>query len=398
MRNINIAIVGLGGRGYGNLETILNIDGVKVVGLCDVYEDRIDKATDFICEKGGEKPFRSTDYRDVISRDDVEAVMVFSSWRSHIKIAVDAMRAGKAIGMEVGGAYSIDECFELVETWEETKVPFMFLENSCYGKNELFVKNMVDDGLFGEIVHCHGAYAHDLREEVTTGKECRHYRLNEYINRNCENYPTHDLGPISKILGINKGNRMVRLVSMASKAAGLEQYINDRKDTIVNKDLIGQKFKQGDIVNTLITCSGGQTISLTLDTTLPRSYSREFTVRGTKGMYEENTNSVFLDGDKERPKSCEHYRMNFDNAWKFEEKYLPDIWKNITDEIIESHHGGTDYFVFSDFFRCLREGLPMPIDVYDAASLMSISCLSEESIAKGNIPVEIPDFTKNRQK
>ena len=397
MRKINVAIVGLGSRGYVNLETILRIDGVNVVGISDAYKDRIEKATLAICEAGGERPFSSTDYRDVISKADVEAVMIFSSWQSHIRIAIDAMKAGKAVGMEVGGAYSIDECFELVKAWEETRVPFMFLENCCYGKNEMLIKNMVDDGLFGEIVHCHGAYAHDLRREIATGKECRHYRLNEYLNRNCENYPTHDLGPIAKILGINNGNRMIRLVSMASKAAGLEQYINDRKDTIANKELIGQKFSQGDIVTTLITCSGGQTISLKLDTTLPRSYSREFTVRGTKGMYEENTNSVFLDGDKEAFNAAEHYLENFNSAKKFEEKYLPDIWKNITNEIIESGHGGMDYFVFSDFFERLREDLPMPIDVYDAASWMCISCLSEESIAKGNVPVEIPDFTVNRQ-
>ena len=190
---------------------------------------------------------------------------------------------------------------------------------------------------------------------------------------------------------------MTRLVSVSSKAMGAERYINDRADSFVNRDLIGKKFKQGDIVNTLITCENGETISLTLDTTLPRSYSREFTVRGTKGMYEENTNSIFLDGDKEGD-SFKQYKEIFGNAEKFEDKYLPDYWKNITERQIKIGHGGMDYFVFKAFFDAVRENKPMPIDVYDAAAWMCITALSEYSIANGNAPVDIPDFTDGEWK
>lgn len=398
MRNIKVAMIGLGQRGGGNLNLILNLPDVMVVAVSDYCEDRVKKAADTVEEKTGIRPFESSDYHEVLEMKEVEAVIVCTSWATHVQVTVDAMKAGKAVGMEVGGAYYLEECQELVDAYEETKVPFMFLENCCYGKNEMLVSNMVEDGVLGEIVHCHGAYGHDLREEICTGKENRHYRLNEYINRNCENYPTHELGPIAKILRINKGNRMVKLVSVSSKAAGLEQYVNDRKDTIENKDLIGQKFNQGDIVNTIITCENGETISLRLDTTLPRSYSREFTVRGTKGMYEENTNSVFLDGDEEDFDTRKFYKEHFDTAVAFEEKYLPDCWKEITEEEINAGHGGMDYFLFCDFFQRLREGKEMPIDVYDAAAWMCITCLSEQSIAGGCVPVEIPDFTKGAWK
>lgn len=272
----------------------------------------------------------------------------------------------------------------------------MMLENCCYGKTELLVTSMVRDGLFGEIVHCHGAYRHDLREEIVTGKENHHYRLNNYINRNCDNYPTHNLGPIAKLLDINRGNRMVSLVSVGSKSAGLNQYINDRKDTIENKNLINQKFNQSDIVNTIITCANGETITLTLDTCLPRSYSREFNINGTKGMYEENTNSVFLDGDEEQFQTVKHYKKVIDNATKYEERYLPDIWKNITKEEKKSGHGGMDVFVLAAFFDAIEHNTPMPIDVYDTASWMAISCLSEQSILLGGAPVTIPDFTNGK--
>lgn len=398
MRDINVAVVGIGARGHGNLKTILNIEGVKVKAVCDIYEDRCQDAVDIVKEKGQPAPFTSLDYKDVITRDDVEAVLIFTNWEVHIKIAIDSMRAGKAVGMEVGGATSLDECFELVKCYEETKMPIMLLENCCYGKDELLVRNIARDGLFGEIAHCHGAYGHDLRVEITEGKEKRHYRLDHYTRRNCENYPTHELGPIAKILDINRGNRMVKMVSFASKAVGLKSFVEERKDTIVNKDLIGRVFNQGDVINTLITCANGETISLKLDTTLPRSYSREFTVRGTKGCYEQNTNTLFFDGDKEDFNTVQYYKDNIDNAAAYEDKYLPDYWKDITPEQIEMGHGGMDIFVFRAFFNALSENKPMPIDVYDAASWMCITALSEESIAKGGVTLDIPDFTNGEWK
>ncbi len=398
LRNVNVAVIGLGQRGSVNLKLFLKLPAVTVVAVSDLCEDRCKDAADMVEESTGVRPLEIPDYREVLKRDDVEAVVICTSWATHVQVTIDAMKAGKAVGMEVGGAYSLEECYELVEAYEETKTPFMFLENCCYGKNEMLVTNMVEAGLFGEVVHCHGAYGHDLREEICTGKEKRHYRLHEYINRNCENYPTHELGPIAKILKINRGNRMVKLVSVSSKAVGLEQYVNERKDTIENKALIGQKFKQGDMVNTLITCENGETISLRLDTTLPRSYSREFTVHGTKGLYEENTNSVFLDGDREDFNTNKFYKEHYDTAKAFEEQYLPSYWKEITEEKIKAGHGGMDYFLFSDFFRRLRDGREMPIDVYDAAAWMCVTCLSEQSIAGGCMPIDVPDFTKGAWK
>jgi len=398
MDKVRIGVIGVGCRGFDHVRLLSKLPDVEMTAVCDLYEDRCEKTSDYLVEEGFEKPFLTTDYKEVLTRENVDAVLITANWEAHSEIAVAAMKAKKTVALEVGGAMSVDECWDLVNTYEETKTPIMFLENCCYGKYELLVQNLVRDGRFGEIVHCHGAYAHDLREEVAGGKENRHYRLQHYLNRNCENYPTHELGPIAKILDINRGNKMNRLVAVASKAAGMKQYVNDRKDTIVNKDLIGAEFKQGDIVNTIITCENGETISLKLDTTLPRSYSREFTVRGTKGMYEENTNTVFIEGDDEQFSSIKHYKQNIDNGLKYEEKYLPDKWKYITKEQFKLGHGGIDYFMHLAFLDAVKNNKPMPIDVYDAASWMCITALSEYSIANGNIPVEIPDFTRGEWK
>lgn len=387
MDKVRIGFVGLGPRGRGLLnDIVLQNPKAQVTAVCDVYSDRTAEGAKLVEEKSGAKPFASDDYRDIVTRDDVDAVVIASAWESHIPIAIAALEAGKKVGMEVGGAYTVEQCFELVKCVERTGVPLMLLENCCYGRRELMVRNMVELGVLGEIVHCAGGYMHDLREEVAFGKERRHYRLRNYINRNCENYPTHELGPIAKVLGINRGNRMVSLVSMASKARGLHEYIMQKKSD--DEELVGTHFNQGDIVSTIIKCAGGETITLSLDTTLPRYYSRGFTVRGTKGMYEEATDSVFLDGGEHSGR-----RENWGNAEKYSEKYEHPIWKAYKESGVQGSHDGMDWLEFDRFFDAILEDKPFEIDVYDAAAWMCITALSEQSIALGGAPVAIPDFT-----
>ena len=185
---------------------------------------------------------------------------------------------------------------------------------------------------------------------------------------------------------------MVSLVSVASKAAGLREFSHDPRNP--DPTLIGQKFAQGDIINTLITCEDGSTISLKLDTTLPRFYSREFTVRGTKGCCLMDINAVLLDDEGleeffDPQLSVEKY---LNNAEQFSE-YLPGIWKDMDKERTRCGHGGMDYLMLREFFRAVREARPMPIDIYDAAAWMVITPLSEQSIARQGAAVEIPDFT-----
>ena len=397
MGKVKIGMVGLGQRGAGLLRTLLAIDDVEIVAVCDLYEDRREQAVKTAQEKRGQTPAAYADFAELLRDGNVQATFIVSSWEAHIKQAIESMRAGKVTAMEVGGAYSLKECEELVAAYEETHTPVMMLENCCYDRFELLSASLVRKGLLGEIVHCHGAYSHDLRDEVLGGNVNRHYRLRNYISRNCENYPTHELGPIAKILGINRGNRMLRLVSVASKARGLEAFEDSDKNP--DPSLKGTKFKQGDIVSTIITCENGETITLTLDTTLPKYYSREFTVRGTKGLTNQEANMVFLESKQSSHEFFEPEKTigkYLNNAEEYKE-YLPDFWKNITQEEMELGHGGMDYFMCLEFVRAVQEGKEMPIDVYDAAAWACITPLSEESIRTGQ-PVEIPDFTHGQYK
>ncbi len=390
MKKIKFAVIGLGARGSQLMNDIFTKNKrADVVALCDKYEDRVDKANKLVEEELGHSAFCTQNYKDIFERDDIDAVVISCDWELHIPIAIDVMEHNIPAIMEVSGAYSIEQCWDLVRCWEKTKTPFWFTENCCYGRRELMALNMVEKGLFGEIIHCSGGYHHDLRKEVAFGKENRHYRLKNYINRNCENYPTHEIGPIAKILNINYGNRMVSLTSTASKAAGMHEYILEKKPE--DTELVNTKFAQGDIITTVIKCAHGQTITLTLDTTLPHYYSRGFTVRGTKGLYEEFTDSVFIDGKDDKFES--EWNQKWGNAKEYEEEYDHPIWKKFVEEGVQGGHGGMDWLQYEAIIDFLIEGTDAWIDVYDAATWMCISVLSEKSISMGSMPVEIPDFT-----
>lgn len=398
MKEINLAVIGCGSRGAHNVLTIMMADkDVNILAVSDPYKEKMDLVAQNIVENGRKEPLKIADYKDILKMEEVNTVLVFTSWETHIKIAIETMNAKKAVGIEVGGARDLEECYELVEAWERTKTPFMMLENCCFGKGELLALKLAREGKFGEVVYCHGAYGHDLRQLMVEEEKNGHYRLSHYKNRNCENYPTHELGPIAKILDINRGNRMVKLVSVSSKSAGLKKYISDRRDSVMPKELIDMDFKQGDILDTLITCENGETISIRLDTTLPRFYSREFTVRGTQGMYEGSTNTLFFDGEEEEYETPKYLASAMNNADRFYYKYLTKYWQDITKEEIDHGHGGIDVYCFRTFFECLKKDLPMPVDVYDAAAWMCITPLSEASIQSGGF-MEIPDFTKGAYK
>ena len=397
-KTVRVAMIGMGERGKQLMDPLLKMKDVQVVAVCDAYEDRTAAAAETVKKECGSAPFMSQDYKEVLSHGDVDVAVISTSWQYHIAIAIEAMKQGVFAAMEVGGTYDLQECYDLVQAYEETKTPFFFLENCCYGHRELMCLNMARAGAFGEIVHCDGAYKHDLRKEVSYGKENRHYRLPHYIHHNCENYPTHDLGPIAKILGINRGNRMLRLVSVASKARGLAQYIRDHKPD--DAELLNTEFRQGDIVTTVITCENGETITLTLDTTLPRIYSRNFTVHGTKGMYQEDGDYVFL--EKDLKVDIAEIDTDPQKIWKNADEYAKvydnDLWKHKSAGMIASGHGGMDYLVLRAMLSAARGESYPAIDVYDAASWMCITALSEQSIASGNMPVEIPDFTNGKYK
>ena len=398
---VKVGFVGLGQRGaglgieaIGLMGTIMQLENVEVAAVCDKFSDRVERAAKIVVDAGQKEPFKTTDYLELIEKADVDAIIVTTGWSMHVKVALAAMKAGITVAIEVGGTHSIDDCWKLVDCYEQTKTPFFFLENCCYNKSELLATSLVRNGRLGNVSYCQGYYCHDLREEIAGGIDTHHYRLEEYKNHNCENYPTHELGPIAKILNINSGNRFVKLVSMSSKAQGMKEYI--AKTPKYSERLKDVTFKQGDVTTTMIECENGETVFLKLDTTLPRLYERGVTVSGTKGFYFQTVNAVIIDGD-----GFNHETDSLLSAQNSADKYndyLTEDWKTITEEQLKAGHGGMDYVMLKHFVKCVRENRPMPIDVYDAVAWMSITALSEQSILGGSIPVEVPDFTRGKYK
>lgn len=385
---VNLGIVGVSKRGRGLINNLMLMDDIKIIAVCDLYSDRAEDTAQHIEKNVGYRPQTFTDYRKMLEIKEIDAVITPSSWNSHVQICLDSMEAGKYVATEVGGADDIQQCYDLVRVSERTGMPCMMLENCCYGRNEMAVLNMVRKGMFGTVVHAEGGYHHDLRDEITTGEEQRHYRLRNFLNRNGELYPTHQLGPICKWLEINRGNRMISLVSMASKSCGLEEYVKEKFPA--DHKLQGVDFAEGDVVTTLIKCAHGETITLTHDNSLPRPYSRGNLLSGTKGIFSEDRgNCVHIEGVT----TDTSWVGNWDPISDYYGKYDHPLWRRYVTEGVKAGHDGMDFLVLSAFVDAVKRGVQPPIDVYDTAALMAITPLSESSIACGSMPVSIPDFT-----
>lgn len=393
---INIAVVGLGLRGCDHLQRLLAMKDVAVTAICDNWQPAIDGAIEKYYTAadapmaGRPRPFTSCHYEDVISRNDVDAVCIFTSWQTHMRIAIETMLAGKPAAMEIGAGQSLFECDELCRTSERTGVPVMPLENCCYDEREMAVLNMVRKGVFGEIVHCQGAYGHDLRDEVGNGDRTHHYRQPHFFLRNGELYPTHEIGPISKYLEIGRGNRFLTVSSIASKASGLKTWLAANRP-----DLASRRVAEGDIVTTLIACAGGETIVLTHDCTLPRPYSRGGRVQGTKGLWQEDGNLIYIEGRTRVAK--DDWMHSFESADPYLKEFAHPLWtayREAESRLVVGGHGGMDYLVDRAWVESVQYRTPPPLDCYDAASWMAITVLSEQSVAMGGMPQAMPDFTR----
>ncbi len=388
-KEVNIGFIGISGRGSSMLDLLLQVEGVRVPAVCDKVVERAENGIEIVNKRTGNAyPVHAyIDYKELLKNEKLDAVMICTTWITHARIAIDAMRAGCNVAFEVGGASSIEECWQLVRTSEDTGKFCMLLENCCYDRNEMALFNMIKMGLFGEITHMEGGYRHDLREEICMGRENIHGRLFNFMHRNGELYPTHQLGPISKALGINRGNRFLTLVSMSSKSRGLNEWIKSRKGE--DYDIANYAFNQGDVTTTIIKCANGETITLTHDCSTPRPYSRNYVIEGTKGIYSESDGEcggLYLDSFSDGEPRWREFK-------DYREKYEHPLWQAYEKGGIKAGHGGMDYLVLSAFVESLLLEAKPPIDVDDTASWMAITCLSEQSAAMGGMPVPVPDFT-----
>lgn len=385
---VRIGYVGIGGMGSAHVNNLLKIPGCRITAVCDVNPERTAWATKVITEAGHPAPAVYTrgprDFERLCAEEDLDLVYNATPWEWHVPICLAAMRHGKHAAVEVPAAMTIDDCWALVESAEKHARHCVMMENCNYGRMEMLVFNLVRQGLLGEIVHGEGGYLHDLREIKfsKTGEGLWRRAWSQKLNGNL--YPTHGLGPVANCMDVNRGDRFDYVVSMSGPSRGLQAWAAEHYPEGAPERR--ERFVLGDVNVSLIKTANGRTIYVSHDTNLPRPYSRINLVQGTKGIFQGYPDRVYIEG-----RSPSH-------RWQEAKAYLDEfdhpLWKDIAEKAAGAGHGGMDYMEDYRLIKCLREGLPTDMNVYDAAALSSLVGATVESIAKNSRPVDIPDFTR----
>lgn len=386
---VRVGIVGLGMRGPGAVDRLSKIENVEIKALCDLRPEMVEKAQQQL--KG--TPHTPDSYsgsvyafKEMFDRPDLDLIYIATPWEWHTPMAVYAMEAGKHAACEVPIARTLDECWQLVETSERTKKHCMQLENCCYDFFELMTLKMAREGFFGEVLHVEGAYLHDLLS-LNFNKEDGYqgmWRLKENY-RNGNLYPTHGLGPICQILNINRGDQMDYMTSMSSNDFSMHAEAQKLAETDNFFGGFAQKKFRGNLNTSVVRTKHGKTIMIQHDVSSPRPYSRLHVVSGTEGYAQKYPEPGVAKG---------HGWMDAEEMKELEKKYTPEITQKVGELAKQvGGHGGMDFMMDWRLIDCLRNGLPLDQDVYDAALWSCISPLSEWSVANRSNSIDVPDFT-----
>ncbi|TDK41886.1 Gfo/Idh/MocA family protein [Algoriphagus formosus] len=389
LETVRIGIVGLGMRGPGAVDRLSKIEGVEIKALCDLIPERAEKAKKSL-EGTGHNPElysgNAYSWKKMCDRPDLDLIYIATPWEWHTPMAVYAMEAGKHAAVEVPAARTLDECWQLVETSERTKKHCMQLENCCYDFFELMTLKMAREGFFGEVLHVEGAYIHDLlwlNFDKDTGYQ-NMWRLRENY-RNGNLYPTHGLGPICQILNVNRGDQMDYLTSLSSNDFQMKKKAQELAQEDVFWTEFASKSYRGNMNTTVVKTKLGKSIMIQHDVTSPRPYSRLHVVSGTEGYAQKYPQPRVSKG---------HSWMKEEEMKELEKKYTPEIVLKVGELAKQiGGHGGMDFMMDWRLVDCLRNGLPLDQDVYDAALWSCISPLSEWSVANRSNSIDVPDFT-----
>jgi hypothetical protein len=391
IETVRVGFIGLGHRGPSHLNNMTKLGNVEIKALCDVRPEYAERAKKRV-QSTGHNPELYTNnseaWKKLCDRKDIDLIYIATPWDMHTPMAVYAMEQGKHVAIEVPAAVTLDECWQLVETSERTRKHCMMLENCCYDFFELLTLNMARQGFFGEVIHGEGAYIHNLLESnFNKDGYWEMWRLKENIKRNGNLYPTHGLGPVCQIMNINRGDKMDSLVSSSGKdfLMGAKAKELAAKDDFY-KPYVNKTYR-GSMNTTTIHTHSGRTIMLQHDVTSPNVYSRIHKIEGTKGSALKYPLPARISNGGENWLSEQEVKA-------LEEKYQPAIVKKVGELAKQvGGHGGMDFIMDWRLIDCLRNGLALDQDVYDAALWSSISPLSEWSVANNSNSINVPDFT-----
>jgi len=403
---VRVGFIGLGMRGPGAVERYTHLEGAKIVALCDIHPDRVEKCQEILKKAGlPEAAGYSGDtvvWKQLCERDDIDLVYICTDWKNHTPMAVYAMEQGKHVACEVPIAISVNECWQLVNTAEKTRKHCMMLENCCYDFFEMTTLNMAQHGLLGEIVHAEGAYIHDLRslnfKDPKEGGYNAWWRLKMNQEHDGNLYATHGLGPVCQALNIGRGDRMKYLVSLSSDQFGMTAYAKEKFGE--DSEMARQHYAQGDMNTTLIKTENGKSIMIQHDVTNPRPYNRKHSLSGTKGYIEKYPRpGIALEQSEALASKYDNLEAhNFVSEEVFNElmkAYEHPITKEVGEQARKvGGHGGMDFIMDYRLVYCLNNGLPLDMNVYDGVEWSCLGELTGLSVKNNSAPVAIPDFTR----
>jgi hypothetical protein len=391
LETVRIGMVGVGLQGTSHVRNFLGVEGCQITAVCDVVPEKAERSARLVEEAGFPRPTLytegETDFKRLCAEEELDLVFTATPWEWHVPVCLSAMENGKHAATEVPAAYTLDDCWALVEAAERYRKHCVMMENCNYGRMEMLCFNMVKQGLLGEILHAEGGYLHDLRGIKFEDRDEGLWRRAHSMQRNANLYPTHGLGPVSNCMDINRGDRYATLVSMSSPSRGLQLWAEEHYPPEDPKRQ--ERYVLGDVNSSLIQTALGRTILVQHNTNLPRPYSRINTVEGTRGIFTDYPGRVYIEGMSQRP-------HQWDDAEAWLEEYEHPLWKEMAERSAGAGHGGMDYMEDYRLIKCLREGLPTDMNVYDAAAISAVGPLSEWSVANGGAPIEFPDFTRGR--
>jgi predicted dehydrogenase len=391
MDRVRIGFVGVGGQGSSHVENLLTLEGVEITALCDIVPEKVSAWQKKITAAGRPEPRAYTrgprDFERLAAEEDIDLVYNATPWEWHVPICLAAMRNGKHTASEVPIAYTVDDCWALVEAAEKHQRHCVMMENCCYDRLEMLALNLTRQQILGELLHGECGYNHDLRGIKFSADGEGLWRRAHATRRNGNLYPTHGLGPIAQAMNINRGNQFDYLTSMSGPSRGLQRW---QADHLASGDpRRSERYVLGDVNLSLLRTLAGQTIYVTHDTNLPRPYSRKYVLQGTKGIVEGYPRRVYVEGVSK----AEH---RWDTIESWYETHDHPLWKSESVQKAGVGHGGMDWLENWRLINCLREGLPTDQNVYDAAAWSVVGPLSEISNRSGSKPIKMPDFTRGR--
>lgn len=399
MGTVRVGFIGLGGRGRDAVRRFTFLEGVEIKALCDLHKDRVDVCQHMISDAG--LPMASTycdsdtAWMSLCQRKDIDLVYIATDWVNHAPLLIYAMEQGKHVACEVPAALSLDEIWQIVNVAERTRKHCMQLENCVYDFFEITTLNMAQQGLFGEITHVKGAYNHTL-EEFWKGYNAD-WRMKYNIENRGDVYPTHGFGPACQLLNVHRGDKLDYLVSMDSDPVSLPAYLRKQ-----GREEEAVAFQNGEVTLSFIRTQKGKTIHIEHNVASPRPYSRMYQLTGTKGFADKYPVEGYALDSESLPDDIgvkktftAHEYMPEEVKAKLSEHYKGRIISELETKAKEvGGHGGMDFVMDYRLIYCLRNGLPLDMDVYDLAEWCSLIPLSKLSLENGSAPVKVPDFTR----